>query len=186
MQSPVRRPTPAKPVSTDLVVPYPEAIAGTPGAYSFDRAQSVMHLSYSTKPVAPHLLCPGAVTEVFEPRSRVSPRLPCSSHWSQGRVSTNLAVDRAGNVARLSIGDGHRKSSLGLKDSDSHHRGRPPKPYTSLCSQDALRARSHSLLSGVGRSGHLHTPPRSPHHSGSTVVPMATPFLRIRLTSMRP
>ncbi len=56
----------------DLVVPYAEAIAGTPGTYSFDRAQSVMHLSYSTKPVARHLLCPGAVTEVFVPR-RVYP-----------------------------------------------------------------------------------------------------------------
>jgi endoglycosylceramidase len=56
----------------DLVVPYPEAIAGTPGTYSFDRAQSVMHFSYSTRPIAPHLLCPGAVTEVFVPR-RVYP-----------------------------------------------------------------------------------------------------------------
>lgn len=56
----------------DLVVPYAEAIAGTPGTYSFDRAQSVMHLSYSTTPVAPHLLCSGAVTEVFVPR-RVYP-----------------------------------------------------------------------------------------------------------------
>ncbi len=51
-----------------LVVPYPEEIAGTPGTYTLDRADWVMHLRYSTASVDPKMACTGAATEVFVPR----------------------------------------------------------------------------------------------------------------------
>ena len=51
-----------------LVVPYPEEIAGTPGTYTLDRADWVMHLQYSTASVDPKMVCTGAATEVFIPR----------------------------------------------------------------------------------------------------------------------
>ncbi len=50
-----------------LVVPYPEAVTGTPKSYSLDRSHGVMHFSYSTTPVDKALSCRGAATIIFVP-----------------------------------------------------------------------------------------------------------------------
>jgi endoglycosylceramidase len=51
-----------------LVVPYPQAIAGTPGSYDFDRSTGTMQLDYSTTPVPGATLANGALTRIFVPR----------------------------------------------------------------------------------------------------------------------
>jgi len=51
-----------------LVVPYPQAIAGTPQSYSFDRGSGVMQLGYSTAAVPGATLADGALTRIFVPR----------------------------------------------------------------------------------------------------------------------
>jgi endoglycosylceramidase len=51
-----------------IVVPYPQAIAGTPGTYSFDRTSGVMQLTYSTAAVPGAVLSSGALTPIFVPR----------------------------------------------------------------------------------------------------------------------
>ena len=50
-----------------LVVPYPEAVAGTPESYSLDRSTWTMMLTYSRTPVEPGLSCPTAPTEIYVP-----------------------------------------------------------------------------------------------------------------------
>jgi endoglycosylceramidase len=54
-----------------LVVPYPQAVAGTPRAYHFDRATRTMTFSYGTRAVHEGA-CRTAPTEIFVPR-RVYP-----------------------------------------------------------------------------------------------------------------
>jgi endoglycosylceramidase len=51
-----------------LVVPYPQAVAGTPLTYSFDRSTHTMTLTYSSAPASGVQLAPGAMTQVFVPR----------------------------------------------------------------------------------------------------------------------
>jgi endoglycosylceramidase len=50
-----------------LVVPYPQAIAGTPGSYAFDRASDTMTMTYSTHAVPGADLAAGALTQIFVP-----------------------------------------------------------------------------------------------------------------------
>jgi endoglycosylceramidase len=50
-----------------LVVPYPQAIAGTPKDYAFDRSTKEMTLSYGAAPVPGVTLGRGARTQVFVP-----------------------------------------------------------------------------------------------------------------------
>jgi endoglycosylceramidase len=50
-----------------LVVPYPQAIAGTPETYSYNRGTHTMTLTYSSAPVAGVRLTPGALTQIFVP-----------------------------------------------------------------------------------------------------------------------
>jgi endoglycosylceramidase len=51
-----------------LVVPYAQAIAGTPKTWSFDRATRTMTLTYVARPVAGAKLAPGARTRIFVPQ----------------------------------------------------------------------------------------------------------------------
>lgn len=51
-----------------LVVPYPEAVNGTPTSYALDRSNWIMHLTYLTAPVEPNLSCPSARTVISVPR----------------------------------------------------------------------------------------------------------------------
>jgi len=53
-----------------LVVPYPEAIAGTPDSYGFDRSTNTMTLTYTARAVNGARLAPGARTEIFVPRRK--------------------------------------------------------------------------------------------------------------------
>ncbi|MDE0855827.1 MAG: cellulase family glycosylhydrolase [Nevskia sp.] len=50
-----------------LVVPYPQAIAGTPVSYAFDRSTRAMQLAYTTDPVPGATLASGALTQIFVP-----------------------------------------------------------------------------------------------------------------------
>ena len=50
-----------------LVVPYPQAIAGTPGAYGFDRSSNTMTLSYTPSAVPGTALASDALTQIFVP-----------------------------------------------------------------------------------------------------------------------
>jgi endoglycosylceramidase len=50
-----------------LVVPYPEAVNGTPVSYSLDRSNRVMHFAYDTAQVDPKLSCPTARTVISVP-----------------------------------------------------------------------------------------------------------------------
>lgn len=50
-----------------LVVPYPEAVTGTPESYSLDRSTWTMTFTYSTTPVQKGLSCPNSPTEIFIP-----------------------------------------------------------------------------------------------------------------------
>jgi endoglycosylceramidase len=50
-----------------IVVPYAEAIAGTPQSYAFDRSTKTMTLSYVAQAVPGATLDPGAATEIFVP-----------------------------------------------------------------------------------------------------------------------
>jgi endoglycosylceramidase len=51
-----------------LVVPYPDAIAGTPESYGFDRSTDTMSFAYSTSPAGGAKLAHGAETVIFAPR----------------------------------------------------------------------------------------------------------------------
>lgn len=51
-----------------LVVPYAQAIAGTPKMYAFDRTSNVMTLSYTTRAVPGARLARGAETQIFVPQ----------------------------------------------------------------------------------------------------------------------
>jgi endoglycosylceramidase len=51
-----------------IVVPYAEAIAGTPNSYSFDRSTNTMTLSYAARAVPGTRLVPHAPTEIFVPQ----------------------------------------------------------------------------------------------------------------------
>jgi endoglycosylceramidase len=51
-----------------LVVPYPQAIAGTPESYAFDRSTDTMTMTYSTRAVPGARLARGALTQIFVPR----------------------------------------------------------------------------------------------------------------------
>ncbi|HEX3796941.1 MAG TPA: cellulase family glycosylhydrolase [Acidimicrobiales bacterium] len=51
-----------------LVVPYPQAIAGTPHTYSFERSTHTMTLTYSSAPAPGIRLTLGAMTQIFVPR----------------------------------------------------------------------------------------------------------------------
>jgi endoglycosylceramidase len=51
-----------------FVVPYPQAIAGTPESYSYNRTTRTMTLRYRARGVSGATLTPGAVTDVFVPR----------------------------------------------------------------------------------------------------------------------
>ncbi|HTR69548.1 MAG TPA: cellulase family glycosylhydrolase [Mycobacteriales bacterium] len=53
---------------TALVVPYPQAIAGTPTSYAYHRTSDVMALRYRTEAVPGATLTPGALTQIFVPR----------------------------------------------------------------------------------------------------------------------
>jgi endoglycosylceramidase len=53
-----------------MVVPYPQAIAGTPLGYSFDRSNNTMTLSYSTAAAGPAPLAKGALTQIFVPKRK--------------------------------------------------------------------------------------------------------------------
>ena len=53
-----------------MVVPYPEAIAGTPTSYAFDRATTTMTLAYSTTPVNAAVACTSAPTLIFVPKRK--------------------------------------------------------------------------------------------------------------------
>jgi endoglycosylceramidase len=48
-------------------VPYPQAIAGTPGGFSYDRATRTMSFSYAATPVPGAMLTRGAPTVIFMP-----------------------------------------------------------------------------------------------------------------------
>jgi len=50
-----------------IVVPYPQAIAGTPESYAFDRASDTMTLTYRAKAVPGASLARGAMTQIFVP-----------------------------------------------------------------------------------------------------------------------
>ena len=57
-----------RPTLAALVEPYPQVIAGTPRAWSFDRATGVFRLSFSTARTSGHgRFRPGAVTEISTP-----------------------------------------------------------------------------------------------------------------------
>jgi len=51
-----------------IVVPYPQAIAGTPQSYAYDRSTDTMTLTYVAKPVPGARLSRGALTQIFVPR----------------------------------------------------------------------------------------------------------------------
>jgi endoglycosylceramidase len=51
-----------------IVVPYPQAIAGTPRRYSYDRATDTMTFSYRASAVPGAHLARGALTQIFVPR----------------------------------------------------------------------------------------------------------------------
>ena len=53
-----------------LVVPYPQAIAGTPGTWNFDYASNVMTLSYQASAIPGARLNPGAPTRIFVPERK--------------------------------------------------------------------------------------------------------------------
>src|SRR5947209_2719281 len=52
-----------------LVVPYLQAIAGTPRSYAFDRTSNTMTASWSTRPAGAKL-AKGALTQIFVPERR--------------------------------------------------------------------------------------------------------------------
>jgi len=51
-----------------IVVPYPQAIAGTPGSWAYDRSSATMTLTYRATPVPGARLRPRALTQIFVPR----------------------------------------------------------------------------------------------------------------------
>jgi endoglycosylceramidase len=53
-----------------IVVPYAQAIAGTPGSWSFDYASGTMKLTYTATAVPGARLAPGALTRIFVPERR--------------------------------------------------------------------------------------------------------------------
>ncbi len=53
-----------------IVVPYPQAIAGTPGSYAFDRSTDTMTLTYQATAVPGARLSSGALTQIFVPRRK--------------------------------------------------------------------------------------------------------------------
>jgi endoglycosylceramidase len=53
-----------------LVVPYPQAIAGTPESYAFDRSTNTMTMTYSPHAVPGAHLAAGALTQIFVPRRK--------------------------------------------------------------------------------------------------------------------
>jgi endoglycosylceramidase len=53
-----------------LVVPYPQAIAGTPESYAFERSTNTMTMTYSTHAVPGAHLNAGALTQIFVPRRK--------------------------------------------------------------------------------------------------------------------
>ena len=50
-----------------IVVPYPQAIAGTPESYSYDRSTDTMKFSYRARAVPGATLARGALTQIFVP-----------------------------------------------------------------------------------------------------------------------
>jgi hypothetical protein len=61
-----------------IVAPYPQAIAGTPGVYAYDRATETMTLTYRATPVPGARLATGALTQIFVP----------ARHYSHGYTVT--------------------------------------------------------------------------------------------------
>ena len=53
-----------------IVVPYPQAIAGTPGSYAFDRTSDTMTLTYRATAVPETRLAAGAETQIFVPERK--------------------------------------------------------------------------------------------------------------------
>ena len=53
-----------------IVVPYPQAIAGTPGSYSFDRTSDTMTLTFRAVAVPGARLATGALTQIFVPERK--------------------------------------------------------------------------------------------------------------------
>jgi endoglycosylceramidase len=53
-----------------IVVPYPQAIAGTPRSYSFDRSSDTMTLTYRQTAVPGARLASGALTQIFVPERK--------------------------------------------------------------------------------------------------------------------
>lgn len=53
-----------------LVIPYPQAIAGTPQTWSFDYSTDVMKMSYIATPVPGARLAAGALTRIFVPERK--------------------------------------------------------------------------------------------------------------------
>jgi len=53
-----------------LVVPYPQAIAGTPESYAFDRSTNTMTMTYSPHAVPGAHLAADALTQIFVPRRK--------------------------------------------------------------------------------------------------------------------
>jgi endoglycosylceramidase len=53
-----------------IVVPYPQAIAGTPGSYDYNRSTDTMTLRYLARAVPGARLSAGALTQIFVPRRK--------------------------------------------------------------------------------------------------------------------
>jgi endoglycosylceramidase len=90
-----------------LVAPHPQAIAGTPTGYTFDRATKAMTLSYDTAPVPGATLGSRARTQVFVP-ARQYP------HGYKAEVTGGKVVSAAGSPW-LEVATVSGSTSVGVK-----------------------------------------------------------------------
>ena len=87
-----------------IVVPYPEAIAGRPQSYAFDRSTNTMTLSYTAQPVPGVKLDPRAPTEIFVPARKYP-------HGYKARVTGGRVVSKPGAMW-LAVLAGHPSGTV--------------------------------------------------------------------------
>jgi endoglycosylceramidase len=114
-----------------LVVPYAQAIAGTPASYSFDRSSHTMALSYRAQAVPGANLAPGALTRIFIP-TRQYP------NGYQLAIKNGRELSRSGQWIQVAAGQPDKDVTVTITSRASAAPGLPGAGRTGGASARAL------------------------------------------------